>query len=138
MEGKAPWSSARCARLNLVGRVLHSGVAVALLVAFLQSPFIHAHRDTAGHIHWDDLLHLHSRSSSAEDVGLEAPDHCSDACFRDWVTIKAEVRVQWFDDHSIPIPFPSLDSRTLPLVRHAPQIHDPPWRLNLAPRAPPA
>jgi hypothetical protein len=117
--------------------MLHHGMAVAVLAVFLQAPFVHTHGATAGHVHWDDLLHLHSMHSSAEDVALDAPDHCSNARFHDWVSSKAEVRVQLVANHCTPLPFPSLESRTVPLTWKLLHAHDPPWRLNLSPRAPP-
>ncbi len=117
--------------------MLHHGMAVALLAAFLQAPFVHTHGDATGHVHWDDLLHLHSKHSSAGSVALDGPDHWSDARFQDWVFSKAEVRVQWVADHCTPLPFPLLESAAVATIWKLPRGHDPPWRLNLSPRAPP-
>jgi hypothetical protein len=124
--------------LLLVGKVFHHGLAVALLAAFLQSPFVHTHDDAADHVHWDDLLHLRLADLSTKGVSLEAPDHDSDARFQDWVSSRGEVRAQLLAGPCTPIRSISLQSRPAPHIRRSPRTHDPPWRLNLSPRAPPA
>lgn len=123
---------------GLVRRVFHHGLAVALLAAFLQSPFVHTHDDAADHVHWDDLLHLRLADLSTMGLSLEAPDHDSDARFQDWVSSRGEVRAQLLAGPCTPIRSISLQSRPAPRIRKSPRTHDPPWRLNLSPRAPPA
>jgi hypothetical protein len=120
-----------------VRAVFHHGLAVALLAAFLQGPFVHTHDDAAGHVHWDDLLHLRLADLPTQEVSLEAPGDGSDARFQDWVSSRGEVRVQLLADLCTPIPYPSLERHAAPRIWKAPRSHDPPWRLNLSPRAPP-
>lgn len=117
--------------------VIHHCLAVALLAAFTQGPFVHAHDGATSHVHWHDLLHLRSWASSTQELSLAAPDHGSGARFEDWVFSKSEDRAPWAAGRGSSVPHASLECRAMPGNRNAPPAHEPPWRLNLSSRAPP-
>jgi len=116
----------------------HLGVVACLLLSFAQAPFQHTHESDPHHAHAKGFGHAHWNSNSAHGPTWEADNHDSDARMLDWLA----------GDGSAPVKFvvalPEFITQTVLTVQVTripeltPHNHDPPWRLNLNPRAPPA
>ncbi len=121
-----------------VRRCLHLGVIASLLLAFAQAPIEHVHdgddhqRENRGpiHAHWD--VH-HSDQSDFEEV-----DRDSAARLLDWFSGDGAAPVKFVPNlpESVVLPLPVVASTFL--LEFTPNNHDPPWRLSLQSRAPPA
>lgn len=121
-----------------VRSITHLGVVVILLLSFAQAPFQHAHASDPSHAHAKGFVHAHWSNSSAQSPTWEADDHDSDARAIDWLAGDGSAPVKFVVDLPESITQPVLTIQ----VAHVPALklpeYDPPWRLNLNPRAPPA
>lgn len=116
-------------------------LSLALLVAFVESPFLHTHQHEATQRHAGAFLHLHLKSAKAvsrspEFRGLD-PDE--DAQYQPWFSTTptdsgSMTPVMHGERASLPAP-----ERSECLVEAPLQIgHDPPLFCPRSPRAPPA
>jgi hypothetical protein len=114
---------------------------LALLVAFVQEPFMHAHQHEATQKHAGAFLHFHLRSASpaGKSPELRGLDPDEDALYEGWFSappvdygsITPVIQVEPYA-----LPLPELGGWTLetPL-----QVgHDPPLLCRKSPRGPPA
>jgi len=123
-----------------VWKILHLGVVASLMVAFAQSPFQHTHDSDPDHDHAVGFSHAHWVEDHHEPEGptLDDDDHDSDARLQDWIGGDGTPFVKFVPDLPVSIVQPLQLVQVSVLPELTPQNHDPPWRLCLHPRAPPA
>lgn len=117
---------------------MHLGVAASLLLAFAQAPFLHVHDRDPAHEHARGLAHAHWASEKTEGPALQADDHGGDARSLSWIAGdgKSPLRLVAAAPETVLIPEPvAQPALVTELIPHS---HDPPWRLALKSRAPPA
>ena len=118
--------------------ITHLGVVAILLLSFAQAPFQHAHESDPSHAHAKGFVHGPWNNNSAQGSIWEADDHDSDARALDWLAGDGSAPVKFVADLPEFITQPVLKIQ----VAHLPDFtlpgRDPPWRLNLNSRAPPA
>lgn len=121
-------------------RALHLGVVSGLLLAFAQAPFLHVHDRDHGHEHSHGFAHAHSHwpLEHSDNPALEAHDHDSDARFLDWIAGDGTSDTRLAAALPVEIVIPDLIEHRGLAPGFTPRNHDPPWRVSLKARAPPA
>jgi hypothetical protein len=123
-----------------VWKIFNLGVVASLVFAFAQSPFHHTHDGDPGHQHARGFSHAHwiHNHHEPEGLGLDGVDHDSDSRLQDWLAGDGSALVKFVPDLPLSVvpPLQVVQESLLPKI--TPQNHDPPWRLCLHPRAPPA
>lgn len=120
--------------------MLHLGVVASLVFAFAQSPFQHTHDRDPEHEHARGLSHAHWIDDHDEPEGptLDEVDQDSDARLQDWLAGDGTSLAKFVPDLPVSI-VEALQAVQVSVVPEiTPQNHDPPWRLCLHPRPPPA
>lgn len=118
-------------------------MVASLVFAFAQSSFQHTHASDPEHEHARGLSHAHWVDDHHDDHHDEGPtieesDHASDARLLDWLAGDGSSSIKFVPDLPSSIVQPLLVVQVSVLPDFAPRNHDPPWRLCLHPRAPPA
>jgi hypothetical protein len=119
-------------------RWIHPVLVAALLMAFVQAPFVHTHEHVSHHAHPGAVFHFHLHTSGAGDWNLETPAPDGDAHFLDWVAKRESVELAWAADGFESGVEPALTRGERLLTPKRAPACDPPWRFPLIPRAPPA
>jgi len=116
----------------------HLGVVASLLFSFAQAQFQHAHESDPHHAHARGFVHAHWNLGSAHGPVWESDDHDSDARMLDWLAGDGSAPGKFVValPESVTQPVVTVQSTQMPEL--TPHNHDPPWCLNLIPRAPPA
>lgn len=117
--------------------LFHLGVVASLLLSFGQAPFQHSHASDPHHEHARGFTHTHWKGHP-DGRSLEAGDHDSDARMINWLAGdgSAPARFLVVLPESIEQAVVTVQvARIAELTRHN---HDPPWRLTLYLRGPPA
>ena len=113
----------------------------ALLLAFVEAPFLHVHGHEDTQSHAGPLLHLHLKHlnpAPPDTPGLRGCDPDDDAEFQEWLSVRASSRVfgPVVLTRVFAAPDLEIDSWIPPTGR--PAAHGPPGIDARPPRAPPA
>lgn len=117
---------------------VHICLIASLLLAFTQAPFRHTHESAPHDEHAQGLVHAHWNGNTPAGPAWDAPDNDSDARSLDWFAGdgKSPVKIEAVLPESVVLPTPPVQI-ALAFATN-PHNHDPPWRLSLKSRAPPA
>ncbi len=118
--------------------ILHLGVAASLLLSFTPAPLQHIHQSDPSHRHAKGFVHAHWNSHSTDRPAWEVDNHDSDAWMLDWLAGDGSAPVKFAVALPESITQPVLTVQVTRIRELTPHYHDPPWRLDLIPRAPPA
>jgi len=119
-----------------VRRAFHLGVVASVLLAFTHAPFNHTHESNPHPEHAVGFVHAHWRGHAASGPAWE--DRDSDARSLDWFAGdgKSPVKLAATLPETFVLPVPAAQPGLI--IELTPHNHDPPWRLSLKSRAPPA
>jgi hypothetical protein len=121
----------------LVRGLIHLGVAAGLLLSFAQAPFQHAHASDPHHEHAQGFTHVHWRANPDGPV-WEDDDHASDARMIDWLAGDGSASAKFVVELPDSLTEVVLVRESFRIPELIPHNHDPPWRLILHLRGPPA
>lgn len=116
----------------------HLGVIACLVLALAQAPFLHFHDSDPGHEHAHGFAHTHWAAEHFGGLALFADDQVGDAQSLTWFPGDgySSIRLASALPARVALPEPTVVPSSFPeLTAHN---HDPPWRLALKSRAPPA
>jgi len=131
-----------------VHAILPLSVIASLVLALAQAPFYYTHAHDPAHTHAPGLPHAHFPEHHHDHEGdhpanhdlaeLDHQDAAFDVQLLDWLAGDGAKRVKPFLASPAIIVAPQLVTQATVADPPAPHYHDPPWRLSLHPRAPPA
>jgi hypothetical protein len=116
---------------------IHFGLIASFLLAFAQAPFSHAHASDPHHKHSEGFAHTHWKDHSSTGPAWKAMNPDSDARALNWIAGDGKSPVKFEAVLREPIVLPVVATRVSRITELTPHNHDPPWRTNLNPRAPP-
>lgn len=118
--------------------VLHLGAVTSLLLSFAQAPFRHAHARDPHHEHARGFAHTHWKSTIPDGPVWSGDDPDSDARILDWLAGDGRAPAKFLVALPESVADVVLAVRVIRIPELTPRNHDPPWRLSLHPRGPPA
>lgn len=128
--------------------ILSLSLIASLVLALAQAPLRHTHVHEPAHTHAAGLPHAHFPEHHHDHDGDHPADHAlaewdhqemaSDVQLLDWLAGDGAKRIKPFLTSPAIIIAPELITQAIVAEPPAPHYHDPPWRLCLHPRAPPA
>jgi hypothetical protein len=124
--------------LGLVRGFTNLGVVASLLLSFAQAPVQHTHGSDPDHAHAKGFIHAHWTGNSAKRPVWDVDNHDSDARMTEWFAGDGSTPAKFVVALSETIVQPILRARVSRIPPLTPHNHDPPRRLKLIPRGPPA